>query len=39
MWQFMAVAEGYASAHEHEEPGKMSSTELDDVWDWMQTKH
>jgi hypothetical protein len=39
MWQFMAVAEGYAKAHEVEDPNKTSQAELDDVWEWMQTKH
>ncbi len=39
MWQFMSVAEGYAKAHEVEDPGAMSDREIDDVWEWMQTKH
>ncbi len=39
MFQFMAVAEGYSSAHETPEPGAMSNAEQDDIWAWMQTKN
>ena len=39
MWQFLAVAEGWATAHEHPEPGSISNKEQDDIWEWMQTKH
>ncbi len=39
MFQFLAAAEGYASAHETEEPGAMNNQEQDEIWAWMQTKH
>ena len=37
MWQFMATVEGYVKANAQDD-GKMSSAEVDDVWDWLQSK-
>lgn len=36
MWEFTAVAQGFAKAHETEKPGKLSSAEADDIWEYMQ---
>lgn len=37
MWQFMAAVEGYAKAHAPDD-GKISSSDADEVWQWMQAK-
>lgn len=38
MWQFQAAYDGYAKANFAEDEGKMSSAEVDDVWEWLQSK-
>lgn len=35
MWQYAAAVEGYIKATTPED-GKMSSSEVDEVWRWMQ---
>ena len=36
MWQFLAAVDGYVKAQGGEE--KMSNAEVDDLWQWMQSK-
>ncbi len=35
MWEYMAAIEGYVKANSPDD-GKMSSAEVDDVWQWLQ---
>ncbi|MBP2459585.1 hypothetical protein [Rhizobium sp. PvP014] len=37
MWQYQAGVEGYVKANSADD-GKLSSAEVDDVWQWMQSK-
>ncbi|WP_165699873.1 hypothetical protein [Rhizobium sp. Leaf321] len=37
MWQYMAAIDGYVQANTADD-GKLSSSEVDDVWQWMQEK-
>jgi hypothetical protein len=37
MWQYQAAVEGYVKANSADD-GKLSSSEVDDVWQWMQGK-
>jgi hypothetical protein len=37
MWQYLAAVDGYVKANSPDD-GKLSSAEIDDVWQWMQTK-
>lgn len=37
MWQYMAAVDGYAKANAADD-GKLSAQEVDDVWQWLQTK-
>lgn len=34
IWQFMAAYDGFAKSRESSK-GKMSSAEVDDLWDWI----
>ncbi len=36
MWQYMAAMDGYIKANTPNEPGKLSESEKDDLWDWLQ---
>ncbi|GLU29468.1 hypothetical protein Brsp01_47010 [Brucella sp. NBRC 12950] len=35
MWQYMAALDGYIKANTPDEPGKLSDSEKDDLWDWI----
>ena len=37
MLQFHAAVEGYVKAHTPDD-GKLSSADVDDVWEWMQAR-
>jgi hypothetical protein len=37
IWQFLAAANGYAKANGGEDD-KLSGGEVDDLWDWLQSK-
>lgn len=37
MWQYAAAIEGYIKANTPDD-GKMSSAEVDEVWQWMQER-
>lgn len=36
-WQFLAAVDGYMKAHATDD-GKLSSSEIDDLWEWMKMK-
>jgi len=35
MWQYMAALDGYIKANTPDEPGKLSESEKDELWDWV----
>lgn len=35
MWQYMTAMDGYIKANSTEEPGKLSTKETDELWDWL----
>ncbi|WP_282186073.1 hypothetical protein [Ochrobactrum sp. Marseille-Q0166] len=35
MWKYMAALDGYIKANTPDEPGKLSESEKDDLWDWI----
>lgn len=37
MWQFAAMLEGYVKANSSDDK-KMSASEANDVWEWMQAR-
>lgn len=37
LWQFQAAVDGYVKAHSPDD-GKMTASEVDDVWKWLQEK-
>lgn len=37
MWEFMAAVDGYVKANSPDD-GKLSAGDVDDVWQWMQSK-
>lgn len=37
MWQFMAAVDGYIKANTPDD-GKMTEPEVDELWDWLQSK-
>jgi hypothetical protein len=37
MWQFMAAVEGYVKAHTPDD-GNLTDSEINDVWEWLQSK-
>lgn len=39
MWKFMAAAEGFAKANDPGSRNELSSSEAEELWDWMKTKH
>jgi hypothetical protein len=38
IYQIMAAADGWIEAHEVKDDRKLSETEADEIWAWMQTK-
>lgn len=39
MWQFQNAIEGYVRANDPEAGKRLSASEEEDLWQWMQTKH
>jgi hypothetical protein len=37
-WQFMAALEGFVSAHDPDGDKRLSDSEKDDLWQWLQGK-
>lgn len=37
MWQFMTAVDGYVKANSPDD-GKLTSSDVDDVWEWLQSK-
>jgi hypothetical protein len=37
VWQYMAAVDGFVQANSPDD-GRMSASEADDLWDWMQKK-
>ena len=35
IWQYMAALDGYIKAHSSDEPGKLTESEKDELWDWV----
>lgn len=35
MWQYMAALNGYIKANSSDEPGKLTESEKDELWDWV----
>ncbi len=38
MWEFMAALDGYIAHHSSEEDGKLSNSEVDELYEWLQSK-
>jgi hypothetical protein len=36
VWQYMALVEGYIKANKPDDPGKMTASEADEMWEWLQ---